>query len=1278
MSPHRRTGLVVTALLIAAPAVASDRLAAFDEARWTQRDGLPQSTVTGIAPAPDGTLWLTTFGGLARFDGHRAVAVTPPADTLARVSRLATLAVDARDPALLWLGTVDSGLWTFDGTTFDQPHQPARLQHAVVYAIAQRDDTLIAASNLGAFARDVDGLWTALSEEASFDAAIDPDDGTQWLCLTEGRYQRRTAAGVDVLTLPQDGPDPETCLGGTLDPDGAWWVQSNHALWLVEGTAPARKLADLHIDARWGQRPVVDARGHLWIADARGAADLGPWQQVKAAARAGAPVTPRVHDVGAPRAWHAGTSGTVWIGTLGNGLVRLSPLGFARIGDAPPPGSRGTGPLHGTGDALWFTVDCFDLKYRSADGRHVEVPLEDTTPGDPACVDALWSDGDRALVARGADLLEGTPAGLRIVSRQADVEIDGTMSFLEGRRAGGAWVGTQHGRLFTWADGALSPHTPPLPPGTGVVLDVLELASGPLVVGHSRGICLDEGAGWRCLDEADGIVPGAIRHLAEDADGRLWLASYGGGLGWLDARGAGRIHSGPAGVPDRFLSTVVFDAHGSVWLQGNAGLTRARVADLQAVRAAPDKPLRTELVPVGEANGWLRQSAAMLGDQLWLAGVEAITVLDTAAFDRPTVAPPPELRSAAIGDLSLPLDARTEVPADAFRRLEVTWAAPALDRSGEAWFEHRLLRPGRDTEWVQAADARTAVYAGLTPGAYRFEVRGVGLDGRRSPAANLAFAIAPYWWERPWIVPLVGLLLIGVAAFVQGLRTRAVRRRNRELQDEIALRKQIEQELQDREARFRQVFDQAVNGFLLHDATDGHCILANPRACRLFGLTRAQMLATPRRALGLPVLDEEQTAGPEPVICTRQDGTRFPARVDQVRYQGREGPRVLTSIVDLTALVASQNQQQHLRRQLASAQRLEALGRLAGGVAHDMNNVLAAVATNVELLGEMADPRELDAPSCLADARDSVERGSAMVRQLLAFSRRREVEVTDVDPAALVEQLARMLRQLLPEDRQFDVQVAPTGCVRINRTQLEQVVLNLVINASDAVGSGGRVALKVSNGPGGESARIVVEDNGPGIEDHVLEHIFEPFFTTKDPGEGTGLGLPTAKGVVEEAGGTLTVDTSPGGTRFQVTLPVARAAPPDAAASAEAAPRGDGRLIVLVDDDPGVRRSVKRHLVRAGWAVEDFEDPLVARDRLLGDGPVPVLLVTDVVMPALNGRQLAQAARRCRPDLRVLFISGYTADVLGAQAEDGDALLHKPFSRDTLLRAVHDHAAPRP
>ncbi len=383
-----------------------------------------------------------------------------------------------------------------------------------------------------------------------------------------------------------------------------------------------------------------------------------------------------------------------------------------------------------------------------------------------------------------------------------------------------------------------------------------------------------------------------------------------------------------------------------------------------------------------------------------------------------------------------------------------------------------------------------------------------------------------------------------------------------------------------------------------------------------------------------------------------------------------------------------------LESHLLQSQKMEGIGRLAGGIAHDFNNILTAIRGNVDLLLDEW-PSGDDRANELTEIRDAAERAGTLTSQLLAFSRKQFQHPRELDLNALVRDMEKMLRRVIGED--ISLLTAPgdaLGMVRADAGQLQQVLLNLVVNARDAMPDGGLLAIDTRNvrlsgaeaaaaglAPG-EYVCLVVRDTGHGMTAEVRSRIFEPFFTTRPHGRGTGLGLAMVYGIVQQSGGAITVESEPGrGSTFRLYLPrlatvrEPRASPPAGVGALSST--GDGRAasntILLVEDDPGVRQLTTRLLARAGYdvraAADAYEALTVADAGCTGID----LVISDVVMPGMGGRDLSLELRRRCPDLRLLFISGYL-DLDGARLglDRRTRLLHKPFTQEGLLQSVRD------
>jgi two-component system cell cycle sensor histidine kinase/response regulator CckA len=387
--------------------------------------------------------------------------------------------------------------------------------------------------------------------------------------------------------------------------------------------------------------------------------------------------------------------------------------------------------------------------------------------------------------------------------------------------------------------------------------------------------------------------------------------------------------------------------------------------------------------------------------------------------------------------------------------------------------------------------------------------------------------------------------------------------------------------------------------------------------------------------------------------------------------------------VGVGVMVLDVTEQHRLEQQLRQAQKLEAVGRLAGGIAHDFNNVLTVIQSYAEVLaveleGSKRGHEEVEAIRAAAD------RAAALARQLLAFSRRDVIIPRDLDLANVVRGLDLILRRLLRQgvELQLDLHSAPL-IVRMDAGQLEQVLMNLAINAVDAMPDGGVLRIRTwgLSGLGARGGRAVlsVEDTGTGMTAEVQERLFEPFFTTKPAGRGTGLGLATGYAIVKEAGGEITVTTAPGrGSRFDVILPLSISHEPDSGQRMSpvygSVQPGAGERILLVEDEPAIRTALSRILHASGYEVLEASNGGEAL-RLADAEPAQIhLLLTDVMMPGIGGKELVQRLLEQRPDTRVILMSGFTDDA-DLRADLGSArflFLQKPFATRRVLSAIRE------
>jgi len=509
-------------------------------------------------------------------------------------------------------------------------------------------------------------------------------------------------------------------------------------------------------------------------------------------------------------------------------------------------------------------------------------------------------------------------------------------------------------------------------------------------------------------------------------------------------------------------------------------------------------------------------------------------------------------------------------------------------------------------------------------------------------------------------------------------------------------RKHAERTLRQSEEQYRQLFDDHPVPMWVYDRDTLFFLAANDAAVHHYGWSREEFLAMQVPDLLIP---EERPDLLQALAAARgdwavrglgaggvwthlkKDGAHIEVEgaSSVIRFEGRDARLVLAA--DVT-------ERRRLAARLVEAQKMEAVAQLAGGIAHDFNNLLTVILGHGDLLLATLAPGAAAALSC-GQIRQAAKRAANLTRQLLTFSRKQVVSPQHLDLNEEIRRVEELLRPLVGETIDLVTQPASNaGRVLADHGQIEQILLNLAINAKDAMPKGGRLAFETSNvevneafahdHPGlapGLYVRLSVSDTGHGIDPETLSHIFEPFFTTKPVGKGTGLGLSTVHGIVTQSGGHISVYSEiDRGTTFQIFLPRAEPSVQPASANPREAPLGGSETVLVVEDVEQLRKLVGIFLRSAGYDVIEATDPAHALEIARHDPRAIHCLLTDVVMPRQSGPELAAELRRERGEVKTLFLSGYASEailqhgVIDAQKH----FLQKPFSRNALLRKLRD------
>jgi two-component system cell cycle sensor histidine kinase/response regulator CckA len=628
-----------------------------------------------------------------------------------------------------------------------------------------------------------------------------------------------------------------------------------------------------------------------------------------------------------------------------------------------------------------------------------------------------------------------------------------------------------------------------------------------------------------------------------------------------------------------------------------------------------------------------------------------------------------ELRAAGVTDLSSYFAARPEAVLECARLVKIVQVNQATVELAEGTNEQDFLANLGDTFTSETYELFAQELVALAAGQTRFAGETVGrtLRGRLVNYA-IQLSVAP-GAKDTWSKVLISV-------------------------SEITERKRAEEALRAAEAKYRTLVEQLPLVTYAVDVKSGSVIYVSPQIEELLGYPSAEWLGENQGWYSVLHPDDR-----EHVLAATEDahaaGNVFSGEYRLVASDGRvvwvrdeaaivqdEPGRPLFAqgfLLDVSDRQRAQEDHDRLESELRQAQRLEAIGRLAGGIAHDFNNVLAAIIGFAKLL-----QRDLPVDSPQRDQAEHIaragERAAALTQQLLAFSRRQLLTPQILNLNDVIGDVRLLLERLIGEDIRLDVVLDPElGNVEADRGQVEQVILNLAVNARDAMPTGGRLTIGTRNVDADDSDLVAfsISDTGQGMDESTRARAFDPFFTTKETGKGTGLGLATVYGIVTQSSGTIHIDSTPGqGTTFTIHLPRTRS--PSVSAGGSAATDEESlegsETILLVEDDDDVRAFVKDVLERHGYRVLVAALPSEAIAIAAGHtGEIDVLL-TDVVMPEMSGRELCEALTAGRPTMRTLYMSGYTDEALDHHGVLGDqfALIDKPFAAAALARKLRE------
>ncbi len=1271
---------------------------------WRRANGLPANAVTSIAQSADGRLWLGTPQGLVFFDGVGFHVFDP-----SKEGDLGSKVITSLAPRVgggLWLGLDRGGLAFFDGTAFHSLNlgewrlpMPATVRAVLTL----RDGTVLFGGS---------GFAGRLTDTNSF-TSLQPT----W--------------NADVFSLCEDTNG--RIWMGTAD-NGLFYLDRGRVI-----PAPNSSLRNLIISSI-----VVDPTGNIWLGTVNGLRCFGPNFQEK-------PFNNIIPSQ--PRAMLLDQHGVLWIGTAYSGLYRYYKGQFSFLTKQDGLASDRILSLAESDDgSLWVgTEDGFsqlsDVKFPTFSST--EGLVDDNCLAVAASAQGgVWAgtangvsyfhDGRFENFGQNGTSGFGSYWVKRVfAARNGDVYcIDArkNLELFRGNRVVMTWTNNDWpraiaedshgilvaigGDLMRVENGKLVPFR--LADGYNVnlrwITTLLVARDDSIWAAATEGISQIKDGVIHNLCHDNGVFQSTFYFLSEDDDGNIWAAQDSGIARFQN--GKMQQFTRKQGLPGNFIYAIVQDKLGNFWMDSSRGIFRVSQSELNAVADGTAQQLHCtvfegEDVVKSNDKGQLEYFGCRTLDGLiWFPSSKGLIMIDPAHVSSNPKPPVVSIDRVRINGREYQPD-REPVLQPGPGNLEFDYSA--LDYQAPQKIKYRYKLAGFDSDWVDAGSRREAFYTNLKPGRYRFQVEACNPDGIwNATGTSFALELPREFTQTPtfWLVCLAAALSFGAYGWwvwhlrrrhIQLQKTRTlletkVQERTAELRSEIEERKHAEETLRESEQKFLQMADNITDVFWITSPDREKIFYASQAYETIWGRPVAELYAHPQQWLeailpadrGRVLAAFTDLKDKEPNVNIEYQITRPDGVIRWIHDRGFPVHDPAGKVVRFTGIAADVTEHKQLEAQLFQSQKMETVGRLAGGVAHEFNSILTAIIGQSELLACDLPPGSPLTKNA-TEITNAADRAAVLTRQLLAYGRKQFLHPRDLDLNGVVAGMEGMLRHLMGSNVDVRIICAPDlRRVKVDAGQIEQVIMNIAINARDAMPQGGKLTLEthniVFNGESvgktsdikpGDYVMLAITDTGVGMSSGIKARVFEPFFSTKDIGQGTGLGLATCYGIIKQSDGHINVYSEPGhGTTFKIYLPQApdeipangrRIVPPDL-------PRGK-ETILLAEDDPALREMAAELLRRLDYDVTAAANGGHALNLVEQWGKKPLnLLFTDVVMPRLDGKELSERVRALHPETRILFTSAYTENAIVHQEalDPGVAILQKPFTPSTLAHKIRE------
>lgn len=1273
---------------------------------WQAEDGLPQNSVNAILQDSRGYIWLGTQEGLVRFDGIR-FSVFDKKHFNAMTSNYVWTIAEGPDGSL-WFGTQGGGL--------------CRIKENRCTAFTTKDG--LPSNHVTALQFDNSGrLWIgtnrglAMHVDSTFRVFTKKDglvhnevitlstdsQGSLWIGTNGGGLNRLRQGVFDAFKVEQGLLD-NTVLSILELNEGSLLVGTNGGVNVIRNGAVFTYRSGNRDIKAVALSMLQDSLGAIWMGTA-GDGLLRIWN----GGQEYFGVEEGLSD-GFVRSLFQDREGNLWAGTFGGGVNFFADGKFTGF-------TRTEGLSHDftltvcedAGGALWVGTYGGGLN-RLRGGKAVQFSTAHGLPSN--IVSSVLPDRGGAIwvgsYGGGLSLMD---AGKIVTfTIRHGLSSNFITALLQGKN-GALWVGTTNG-LNVQSGGTFRALKLTGDSNQPAIIALRESREGGLWIGtEGKGLAHYRDGDVTFLTTDHGLPVDYVTSLYEDAHGALWIGTDGGGLVRY-AGGRFAVIDTRGGLFDDVVFSILEDDFGFLWMSCNKGIFRVSKEELNAFangtisRVLSIAYNRHDGMPSSECVGRRQPAAWKARDgALWFPTIKGVVSIDPGHITVNTQIPPVVVE-AVIARASTVYPGPSMILSPGINHLEIRYAAPSFSAPQQVQFRYRM--EGLEAEWMEVGSRRTAFYTNIPPGEYVFRVTARNHDGIwNALGASVAMTIQAHFYETQYFYGSCVLLLVLIAYGVYYSHTHRhehreaelvmiVADRTKDLNLEIMERNKAEEALRVSEQRLRDIVEHSTNLFYVHDAN--HVLsYVSPQSREFFDCEPEEALIrwtefltdNPINSVGLRhtqrAIDSGKRQPNYELELVTKTGRKILVEVHEAPVV-RNGATIaiVGALTDITG-------RKQLEDQLREASKLQSIGILAGGIAHNFNNILGIILAYASMLRRERENRARFQDGIEA-IQKTVERGAALVRQLLTFARKTDIMLEAVDVNKTIRELASMISETFPKTISLTLQLGEDlPPVQMDHNQLHQALLNLCVNARDAMFGEGTLTVgtrliqstdlanRFPHAAEGGYLAIEVTDTGMGIEDSIKHKIFEPFFTTKEVGKGTGLGLSVVYGIIEGQKGFIDVQTTVGkGTTFMVYLPEAGRPGPEALPSeSPGTARGGSEKILVVEDEKMLIDLLKSMLETKGYEVLMAEDGVTAVSVFGEHHGTIQLVLMDIGLPQMSGWEALKHMKRIDPRVPVILASGY----LGAEAherslqEGAHAYIAKPYVPEivhSIVRGILD------